>query len=251
MSNDFVDLSKNLGYNVIMLDIKKNLRSYINKDIDKFKYFHKTGKGGYAEQDKFLGIKVPDIRKVALKIYKEISFGEIKSLLDSVYHEERLCALIILVLKMKKANSLEQDKIVEFYLANIQNINGWDLVDLSAPYILGEYILKNKDKEKLLYELSNSENMWSQRISIVANWTIIRSSEFSYILDLAKIHINTKHDLIRKAVGWMLREVGKKDYKVEYDFLVKYYKQMPRTMLRYSIEKFDKDTYRKFLEGEI
>lgn len=232
-------------------DVKERLREYQSENVDKFKYFHKTDEGGYAEQDKFLGIKVPNIRKVAKEVYDKISFSELQNLLDSTYHEERLCALVILVLKMKKAHNYEQEKIVNFYLDNVGNITGWDLVDLSAPYILGEYILKNKEKASILYELSNSDNMWCQRISIVANWTIIRQGEYEYILELAAKHLNTKHDLIQKAVGWMLREVGKKDYKVEYEFLVKHYRQMPRTMLRYSIEKFDKDTYQKFLKGEI
>ena len=152
---------------------------------------------------------------------------------------------------MKKADEKEQQEIVNFYLNNTRNINGWDLVDLSAPYILGEYILKNKDKVDILYTLSDSEDMWKQRISIVANWTIIRKGEYSYILELAEKHLDTKYDLISKAVGWMLREVGKKDYMVEYNFLKNNYKNMPRTMLRYSIEKFDEEVRQKFLKGEI
>jgi len=234
-----------------MLDVKEKIRKYKNKDIDKFKYFHKTCKGGYAECDIFLGIKVPDLRKVAREVYTEISLDEVQQLLSSKYHEERLCALIILVYKMKKANEKEQERIVKFYLDNTQNINGWDLVDLSAPYILGEYILKNKEKNNILYELAACEDMWKKRISIVANWTIIRSGEYSYILKLANEHLDTKYDLIQKAVGWMLREVGKKNYNIEYEFLKAHYKQMPRTMLRYSIEKFEENTRQKFLRGEI
>lgn len=234
-----------------MLDIKRELRKYINADVDKFKYFHKTDKGGYAENDLFLGIRVPDIRKVAKTVYNEIELIEVQELLNSKYHEERLCALVMLVLKMKKAETKEQEQIVNFYLDNIKNINGWDLVDLSAPYILGEYILKNRDKADILYKLSGSENMWKQRISIVANYTLIKNGEYTHILKLANLHLGTKYDLIQKAVGWMLREVGKKDYIVEYEFLKANYKTMPRTMLRYAIEKFDKLTYQKFLKGEI
>lgn len=234
-----------------MLDVKNKLRKYVKEDVDKFKYFHKTDKGGYAEKDIFLGITVPDIRKVAKQVYNEIALNEVQKLLNSKYHEERLCALVILVLKMKKADEKEQQKIVGFYLNNTKNINGWDLVDLSAPYIIGEYILKNKDKADILYTLSDSEDMWKQRISIVANWTIIRKGEYSYILELAEKHLDTKHDLISKAVGWMLREVGKKDYMVEYEFLKNHYKKMPRIMLRYSIEKFDENVRQKFLKGEI
>ena len=234
-----------------MLNIKNELRKYVQQDVDKFKYFHKTDKGCYAEQDMFLGITVPDIRKVAKEIYKEITLNDIQELLTSKYHEERLCALIILVLKMKKAEDKEQQLIVEFYLNNAENINGWDLVDLSAPYILGEYILKNKDKVDILYKLSNSQNMWKQRISIVANHPLIKNGEYTHMLKFAELHLSTKYDLIQKAVGWMLREVGKRDYIVEYQFLQENYKKMPRTMLRYSIEKFDKLTYKKFLKGEI
>lgn len=234
-----------------MLDVKSKLRKYVNEDVDKFKYFHKTDKDGYAEHDIFIGITVPDIRKVAKQVYNVITLNEVQELLNAKYHEERLCALIILVLKMKKADNKEQDEILEFYLNNTGNINGWDLVDLSAPYILGEYILKNKDKVDMLYNLSASEDMWEQRISIVANWTIIRKGEYSYILEIAEKHLDTKYDLISKAVGWMLREVGKKDYIVEYEFLKANYKKMPRTMLRYSIEKFSEDVRQKFLKGEI
>ena len=234
-----------------MLDVKSELRKYISDDIDKFKYFHKTGKGGYAEHDMFLGITVPNIRTVAKLVYKEISLIQVQELLNSKYHEERLCALVILVLKMKKAEDKQQVEIVQFYLSNLQNINGWDLVDISAPYIIGEYILKNKQESHILYTLSDSSNMWKQRISIVANWTIIRHGEYEYILSLAKKHLDTKYDLIAKAVGWMLREVGNKDYMVEYEFLKNNYTKMPRTMLRYSIERFDEPIRQKFLKGEI
>lgn len=234
-----------------MLEIRENLRRYVKQDIDKFKYFHKTGKGDYAEHDLFLGITVLDIRKVAKEVYEDTKLEVVCELLNSKYHEERLCALIILVLKMKKVDNKKQEEIVSFYLENAENISGWDLVDLSAPYVLGEYILKNKEKGYLLYDLSSSSNMWKQRISIVANLALIRKGEYSHILNLATKHLETKHDLIQKAVGWMLREVGKKDYVVEYNFLKQYYKQMPRTMLRYSIERFDENVRQKFLKGEI
>ena len=202
----------------MIAEIKKNLRKYIDNDTEKFKYFHKTGEGEYAYKDVFLGVTVPNIRKVAKNIYKDISFEELQTLLESKYHEERLCAVIMLVLKMNKANSSEQKRILEFYLKNAENINGWDLVDLSAPYIVGKYIATNNEESSILYELSSSSNMWKQRISIVANWTIIKTGEYTHILKIAKQHLNTKHDLIQKAVGWMLREVGKKDYNVEYNF---------------------------------
>lgn len=234
-----------------MLNVSKKLREYVNQDIDKFKYFHKTDIGGYAESDMFLGITVPNIRNVAKQVYIKIKIGEVQMLLNSKYHEERLCALIILVLKMKVATEKEKDIIVEFYLNNTHNINGWDLVDLSAPYILGEYILKNNDKTDIVYDLSRSKDMWKQRISIVANLPLIKKCEYTHILKIAKQHMDTKYDLIQKAVGWMLREVGKKDYEVLYNFLCDNYKKMPRTMLRYSIERFEEQNRQKFLKGEI
>ena len=234
-----------------MLKVSTKLRKYCSDDLDKFTYFHKTEKGGYAEKDVFLGITVPNIRKVAKEVYLKIELDKVSKLLNSKYHEERLCAVIILVYKMKVADCYEQEQIVDFYIQNADKVNGWDLVDLSAPYILGEYLLNNMDKTKVLYKLSASNNMWIQRISIVSNLPLIKKGEYTHILNLARVYFNTKHDLIQKAVGWMLREVGKKSYETLYDFLCINYNKMPRTMLRYSIEKFDNKTRRKFLKGEI
>jgi len=231
--------------------VDKRLREYSSGDESKYSIYHKVNEGGYAAHYNFLCVTVPNIRKVAKEIYKKINLQDIDNLFESNYHEVKLCALIILVLKMQKEYKEEQDEIVKYYLKNAEKVDGWDLVDLSAPYIIGKYVLENPNKRDILYELANSDNMWKQRISIVANWTIIRSGEYSYILKLANEHLDTKYDLIQKAVGWMLREVGKKNYNIEYEFLKAHYKQMPRTMLRYSIEKFEENTRQKFLRGEI
>lgn len=181
----------------------------------------------------------------------KLSLQEVEELLHSKYHEYRLAALLILTLKMKKADKQEKKEILELYLNNTQYINGWDLVDMSAHYVLGVYLLENLDKIDILYKLANSHNLWEKRISIVSTWIFIRNNRFVDTLKIAKILLNDENDLIHKAVGWMLREVGKKDFDTEYKFLVKNYKQMPRTMLRYSIEKFDEDLRKKFLKGEI
>lgn len=235
------------------MDIKDELRKYAKSDEieEKFAYFHKTGKGGYAEKDIFIGVTVPDIRKVANEYYKTITLKETENLLHSNYHEERLLALIILTYKMKKAKENEQKEIIELYINNTEYINGWDLVDLSAHYTLGKYLLEHEDEKGILYDFANSNNLWKQRISIISTWIFIRNNQYEDTLKIAEILLNNEHDLIHKAVGWMLREVGKKDFETEYNFLVKHYKQMPRTMLRYGIEKFDEDLRQDFLKGRI
>lgn len=235
------------------MDINDELRKYAKSDEieEKFEYFHKTGKGDYAENDIFIGVTVPDIRKVANEYYKTIDLKEVEDLLHSDYHEERLLALIILTYKMKKAKEDEQKEIVSLYINNTNHINGWDLVDLSAHYILGKYLLKHEDEKNILYEFANSDNLWKQRISIVSTWIFIRNNKYEDTLKIAEILLNNEQDLIHKAVGWMLREVGKKDFETEYNFLVQHYKKMPRTMLRYSTEKFDEKLRQKFLKGEI
>ena len=192
--------------------------------------FFKTGKGQYGEGDIFLGIKVPIQRKIA-KSYTDISFKDIQKLLNSKIHEYRLTGLFILIEKEDK------EKVFNLYLKNTKNINNWDLVDLSAPKILGGYL---KDKKRdILYSLAISDNLWERRISIVSTFAFIKENDFKDTIKIAKILLNDKHDLIHKAVGWMLREVGKRDKELEKSFLNKYYRNMPRTMLRYSIEKFN------------
>ncbi|GAB6009002.1 DNA alkylation repair protein [Dysgonomonas reticulitermitis] len=197
-------------------------------------YFFKTGEGQYGEGDKFLGVVVPDSRKIAGK-YKDIPFQEVKALLNSEYHECRLCALLILVERFKKAGEQDRKEIYEFYLAHTHRINNWDLVDLSSQYIVGEYLL-DKDRS-VLYTLADSKLLWDQRIAVLATFPFIRSNDFKDLLALSEKLLHHKHDLMHKAIGWLLREAGKKNKTVLIGFLDRYYKEMPRTMLRYSIEK--------------
>ncbi len=206
--------------------------------------FFKTGKGQYGEGDIFLGIKVPDQRKIARK-YSGIPLDDIGKLLKSNIHEFRLTSLLILVLKYKKEEFDGKKEIVDFYLSHMKNINNWDLVDSSAPYILGDFLL-DKDKS-ILYRLARSDNLWERRIAILSTLAFIKDNKFEDSLNIAEILVFDKHDLIHKAVGWMLREIGKRDDRTEEEFLEKYYRKMPRTMLRYAIEKFDNDKKKLFL----
>ncbi len=196
--------------------------------------FFKTKKGEYGEGDIFLGVIVPNQRKVAQK-YPNLKLNQIQTLLNSNIHEHRLTSLFILINQYK--NNKEQ--IANFYLKNTKNINNWDLVDSSAPKILGNYLL-NKDKS-ILYKLAKSKNLWERRISIISTLEFIKNNQFNHTIELSKILLKDNHDLIQKAVGWMLREMGKRDIKLLQNFLNNYHKQMPRTMLRYAIEKLNKD----------
>lgn len=199
-------------------------------------WFFKTGKGQYGEGDKFLGITVPDTRTIAKK-YKDLPFADVSTLLQSEWHEERLTALLILVHNFERGN--DQEKIVEFYLQNTQRVNNWDLVDLSADKIVGAWLF-DKDKS-ILYDLAKSTNLWERRIAIMSTFYFIRHNQFEDTLKIAELLLHDPHDLIHKAVGWMLREIGKRNQDVEETFLKKHYKTMPRTMLRYAIEKFSKE----------
>ncbi|HNZ86697.1 MAG TPA: DNA alkylation repair protein [bacterium] len=200
--------------------------------------FFKTGPGQYGEGDIFLGIKVP-IQRQIVKKYFNISLKDTEKLLHSKIHEHRLTALLILVKKFEiSKKETERKNIFNLYIKNKQYINNWDLVDLSAPNIVGNYLL-NKDR-KILYEFAKSNHLWTKRIAMISCFTFIKNKETKDALSIAEILINDKHDLIHKAVGWMLRELGKRvDQKKEEEFLKKHYKKMPRTMLRYAIEKFD------------
>lgn len=198
--------------------------------------FFKTGKGQYGEGDKFLGVTVPNIREVA-KEYKDVSIDILKELIHSPWHEMRMCALIILVNNSKKSVTKET---FDFYLSQTNHINNWDLVDLSAPQIVGQYLLnKNRD---ILYKLAESDSLWDNRIAIVSTLTFIRNNDLDDTYKLSLKMMNHKHNLMHKAIGWMLREAGKRDTKRLYDFVMEHKSVMPRTMLRYSIEKFDKET---------
>jgi len=204
--------------------------------------FFKTGRGQYGEGDIFLGLTMPQQRKIAKK-YRNVSLSEVTKVLKSKIHEHRSTALIILVEKFKKASEKEKSKIVKVYIKNRKYVNNWDLVDISAPKILGTYLFDKKTK--ILYTLAKSKSLWDRRIAMISTAYFISQNDFSDALQIAEILVNDKHDLIHKAVGWMLREIGKRDMDVEETFLKKHYRTMPRTMLRYAIEKFPKEK-RKF-----
>ncbi|MBD3304486.1 DNA alkylation repair protein [Candidatus Woesearchaeota archaeon] len=222
-------------------DLKQELEKLGNhKQSELLGRFFKTGKGEYGEGDIFLGIKVPDQRKVAKKYY-DLSLKDVQSLLNSKIHEHRLVALLILIEKYKKSD--DKIEIVDIYLKNTKNINNWDLVDLSAHKILGEYLL-DKDR-KILYKLAKSKDLWEKRMAIISTAAFINKNLFDDALKISEILLNDKHDLIHKAVGWMLREIGNRNQAAEEKFLKTHYKKMPRTMLRYAIEKFPENK-RKF-----
>ena len=216
---------------------KKELEKLKNPEkARKLAGYFKTGKGEYADGDVFLGIIVPKQRKLSLK-YKDLSLNDIQTLLNSKIHEHRLISLFILIHKYKKANEKEKREIVDFYLKNTKNINNWDLVDLSAPNILGNFLA---DKSRaVLYKLAKG-HLWEKRIAVLATFAFIKNNDFKDSLRIAEILLKDKHDLIHKAVGWMLREIGKRNLKAEEKFLSRHCAAMPRTMLRYAIEKFDK-----------
>lgn len=232
-----------------LTDIKKEIKKQANpKQAVILQRFFKTAKGEYGEGDIFYGIKVPDQRSIA-KQFKDLAFEDLKLLIHSKVHEERLIAAFILVDKYKFGDEKNKKAVFDFYLKNRRGINNWDLVDLSAPKIVGEYLL---DKEKdVLYKFARSKDLWEKRIAILSTLTFIRNHFFNDTLNISEILLNDRHDLIHKAVGWMLREVGNRDMQTEEEFLRKHYKKMPRTMLRYAIEKFPEKKRKDYLEGRI
>jgi 3-methyladenine DNA glycosylase AlkD len=228
--------------------IVKELQFLKNKEKSQtLSSFFKTRKGEYGDGDVFLGIVVPLQRKVARK-YTSLELSELQTLLSSKIHEFRLTSLFILIDKYKKAKEKEKRDIIRFYLRNTKNINNWDLVDLSAPNILGDY-LKDKNKS-VLYKLANSSHLWEKRIAILSTFAFIRNNMFEDALNISKILIKDNHDLIHKAVGWMLREIGKRDIKTEENFLKEHCRKMPRTMLRYAIEKFPEQKRKRYLAAK-
>jgi len=197
--------------------------------------FFKTGKGQYGEGDEFLGIRVPDLRRLA-RTHRQTSLDDVAQLLASPYHEARLVGLLIMVYAFEKAADAGRTSIFNCYLQNLARINNWDLVDLSAPNIVGEYL--GPGRHALLARLAKSERLWDRRIAILATFAFIRRGYYDETLRIAKLLLHDGHDLIHKAVGWMLREVGKRDYRREEAFLKQYAAVMPRTMLRYAVERF-------------
>ena len=229
--------------------IKKRLKQLANKEkAEILQRFFKTGPGEYGEGDVFIGVKVPDLRKVA-KDFRDIAIKDVIILLESAIHEERLLALLILVSKYVKGNETAKKEIYKLYLNKTKYINNWDLVDVTAQHIVGDYLM---DKNKApLYSLVRSEDLWERRIAIMATFYFIRNERYEDTLKIAKILLSDKEDLIHKAVGWMLREIGKRDMVIEEAFLKQHYKEMPRTMLRYAIEKFPESKRQQYLKGEI
>lgn len=226
-------------------ELIKELQRSANPEKEKvFRRFFKTGKGEYGEGDQFLGITVPKLRAISKK-YQSLDLKDLQQLLEGKIHEHRLSALMILRFKYEKSVSETKKNIIDFYLRNTKNINNWDLIDLSCQYIIGNWLL-NKDR-RILYQLAKSKSLWERRIAIVSTFEFIRNRQYIDTIKISEILLSDNHDLIHKAVGWMLRELGKKDKQTEIDFLNKYYRTMPRTMLRYAIEKFSETERKKYL----
>ncbi len=230
-------------------EIVDHLHSLANSEIaEHSQRFFKTAKGEYGFGDKFLGIRVPVIRK-AVKKFKTAPISIAEKLLKSEFHEIRLFALLLLVLQFSKASDSGKKEIYLLYLKNTQYINNWDLVDSSAHHIVGAY-LESRDKT-ILVDLSKSESIWERRIAMMSTFYFIKKNHFGDALEIAERLIRDPEDLIHKAVGWMLREIGKRNMAAERTFLNPHYQKMPRTMLRYAIEKFSKEDRQKYLHGKV
>lgn len=230
-------------------DIRSKLQKLGNKQkAIVLQRFFKTGTGEYGEGDIFLGVRVPEVRKLA-KEYKDIRISDVRKLMESPIHEERLLALLIFVIKYSEGNDLVKRRVYELYLKNTRHINNWDLVDLSAEKIVGDYLMDKSKKP--LYNLAKSKSLWERRISIIATFHFIKQNKFAETLIIAEILLTDKEDLIHKAVGWMLREIGKRHLPTEEKFLNEHYQEMPRTMLRYAIERFPESKRQGYLKGYL
>ncbi|MCD4811714.1 DNA alkylation repair protein [bacterium] len=230
--------------------IKKEFKKYSSKEKEKvYRRFFKTGEGEYGEGDVFLGITAPEMKLIVKKFRKDISIKETLLFLHDPIHEYRAFALNILRYMYEKGDMVVKKEIVGIYLDNMEYINNWDLVDCSAHYIVGDYLL-DKDRS-LLYDLAKSNHLWPQRVSIISTFAFIRNNEFKDTLKISKILLSHEHDLMHKAVGWMLREVWKRDSVVVENFLVDNYKDIPRTTLRYAIERMEEGKRKRFLKGEF
>ena len=232
-------------------NLRKDVQALANpKKAKLVQGYFKTGPGQYGEGDIFLGLTVPQSRSIAVK-YKDLAYLEISALLKSKNHEERFIALVILIHNYKYGNEKDRKKIYNFYLKHLRYINNWDLVDLSAHSILGAWLM-DKDR-KMLLKLATSQNLWSRRIAVVATYHFIKYQKSSaWTFKIAEMLLNDKHDLIHKAIGWVLREIGKNiSHEEEEIFLKKHYKNMPRTMLRYAIEHFDPALRQAYMKNKI
>lgn len=230
-------------------ELIKEINFLANKDkAEIYKGFFKMGEGEYGESDIFLGLTIPQQRALAKKNVN-LSFQKIQELLKNKIHEYRLIGLLILVEKYQKANDRDKEEIFSFYLKNLKYVNNWDLVDLTADKIVGDFLF-NKNK-KILYEMVHSKILWEKRIAVISTFYFIKKEEFKDAFAIFELLLQDKHDLIHKSIGWMLREIGKRDEKELENFLKFHYKKMPRTMLRYAIEKFEEEKRKKYLLGNI
>ena len=233
----------------MLKEILKELKSLADaKKAKDLMRFFKTGPGEYGEGDIFRGITMPQLRQIA-KRHQDIEIDQTLELLHSKYHEDRMLALIIWTMKFPRSSPSEQKKLYRLYISSSEYINNWDLIDVACPQIVGGYLI-DKDR-KPLYKLAQSKNLWENRMAVLATFTFIKNGDFADNFAISDILLNHQHDLIHKAVGWMLREIGKRDHKAEEEFLKPRYNRMPRTMLRYAIEKFEEDKRQKYLKGEI
>jgi 3-methyladenine DNA glycosylase AlkD len=231
-------------------DLKKSLHLASNKEKAAFfPSFFKTGKGQYGEGDVFIGVTVPQQRIIAKK-FCGLPLKEIEKLLNDPIHEMRLTGLLILVDRYQKGNNEVKQETVDFYLSHLKGVNNWDLVDSSAAQILGAHLLSQKDTS-ILNDFAESKDLWKQRIAMVSTYAFIKAGKYTETVRIAEILLHHQHDLIHKAVGWMLREMGKKDRTILETFLQKHAHHMPRTMLRYAIEKFSPSERKKFLQMKV
>jgi len=230
-------------------DVQKRLKKQGNPEHAAISQrFFKTGPGEYGQGDMFIGIRVPVLRKL-IKEFKDLPASEVAILLRSPIHEERLLAILLFVRIFKKGDDDVKKDIYNLYLKSTKFINNWDLVDASAEHIVGAYL---SDKNKApLYRLAQSQALWERRISIMATFHFLKHHEFSETIKICNMLLSDRHDLIHKATGWMLREIGKRDLKIEEKYLTAHYKKMPRTMLRYAIEKFPEEKRQRYLKGSI
>lgn len=230
-------------------DASAALRMLANPEVAAHaaRYF-KAGPGEYGEGDQFLGLRVPQVRAVA-RARREMPLAEVRKLLASGFHEERLCAALILVAQFQRGDEKTRGAIYRSYVASLKHLNNWDLIDTSAPHVVGGWLQSHDRKQ--LYTWARSRDLWKRRIAIMSTFAFIREGEFADTLAIAELLIGDEHDLIHKAVGWMLREVGNVDRAAEEAFLEKHYQSMPRTMLRYAIEKFPEKRRQAYLKGRV
>lgn len=229
--------------------IHRQMRALANQETAaQSQRFFKTGPGQYGEGDRFLGLRVPEVRRLA-KENRDLPLDQITALLHSSWHEERLLAVILLTLQFQRGTAARQREIFELYLAETRWVNNWDLVDVSAHHIVGGW-LQDRPRDRL-YRLARSASLWERRIAMMATYRFIRNDDFADTLALAELLLKDEHDLIHKVCGWMLREVGKRDQVVAEEFLQAHCRTMPRTMLRYAIERFPEDLRQRYLKGEV